>query len=277
VSRQGAVERENGSGEKDHIKPRSSVFNSFLAAIQFLLITPAFVRRPFTPQEMGRSVSFYPLVGSILGGILLGVDYLIGRLGAGSTPLFPPQVRAALILALWIVLTGALHLDGFLDSCDGLLGGSTPEKRLEIMRDERVGAYALAGGILLMLVKFSAIGALTNRAVGLLLAPTLSRWIMAFAVVAFPYTRPRGLGRDVKDNAAWQQALIATVFAIAVTALLAWISHSWAAPVALVMAALTAWVVVSFVLRRIPGLTGDIYGALNEAVEMVVLLTLVAA
>jgi hypothetical protein len=66
----------------------------------------------------------------ILGGLLLAADY--------SLALFmPPLVRVALVLALWVILTGALHLDGFLDACDGLLGGFTPESRLEIMRDER--------------------------------------------------------------------------------------------------------------------------------------------
>ena len=64
------------------------------------------------------------------------------------------------MLAAWVVLTGALHLDGFLDAADGLLGGFTPERRLEIMRDERRGAYALAGGILLMLLQYSTLNAL---------------------------------------------------------------------------------------------------------------------
>jgi adenosylcobinamide-GDP ribazoletransferase len=289
AERQGTAEHQVTAGQQDTPEFQGeagvqgtsgrqvSVFNSFLAAIQFLLVTPAFIRRPFTPQEMGKSAGFYPLVGTLLGGILLGVDCLIERLGAGGAPLLPSQVRAALILAFWIILTGALHLDGFLDACDGLLGGNTSEQRLEIMRDERVGAYALAGGILLLLVKFSALGALTNRVVGLLLTPTLGRWAIAVAVVAYPYARSRGLGRDLKDHVTWRQALLATLLAFVVTVLLAWFSHSWAAPIALVAAALTTWGVASFANRRIPGLTGDIYGALNEVAEMVVLLVLVAA
>jgi len=274
--RQSTDRRQGTAGRQSTDEQRGSVFNSFLAAIQFLLITPAFIRRPFTPQEMGKSVGFYPLVGTLLGGILFGVDCLIERLGAGDAPLLPSLVRAALILALWIILTGALHLDGFLDALDGLLGGSTSEQRLEIMRDEKVGAYALAGGVLMLLVKFSALSALTERPVGLLLTPTLGRWAVAVAVVACPYARPRGLGRDAKDHATWRQALLATLSAFAVTALLAWHSHSWVAPTAMVAAALAVWGGAVFALRRVPGLTGDIYGALNEMVEMVVLLVLVA-
>ena len=82
-----------------------------------------------------------------------------GWLDAALRLVFPGSVAAALVLVAWVALTGALHLDGFLDACDGLLGGGTPEERLRIMRDERVGAFALAGGILLLLVKYSALAA----------------------------------------------------------------------------------------------------------------------
>ncbi len=253
-----------------------SPFHALLAAFQFLLITPAFIRRPFTPHEMGKSVGFYPLVGAVLGGILLGFNWLLGHAGADGAPVFPVQIRAVLILALWIVLTGALHLDGFLDACDGLLGGYTPEQRLKIMRDERVGAYALAGGILLLLVKFSALCALVDRPMALLLTPVLGRWSMAVAVVAFPYARSQGLGRDVKDHATWRQVFLASVLGLAMVILAIWLSRSWVTLAALVASALTVWGGVSFALRRVPGLTGDVYGALNELVEMVVLLVLAA-
>ena len=253
-----------------------SPLSAFLAAVQFLLITPAFIRRPFTSREMGKSVGFYPLVGVILGSILLGVDSLIAVVGSGGAPLFPLQVRTALILVLWVVMTGALHLDGFLDTCDGLLGGYTPEQRLKIMRDENVGAYALAGGILLLLTKFSALGAVTNRPVALLLAPTLGRWGLAIAVVGFPYARAQGLGRDVKDHAGVRQALLATLLTLGAVGILTWYMQSWVVVVTFGAAALTVWGGANFALHRIPGLTGDIYGALNEMVELVVLLVLVA-
>ena len=130
-----------------------SPVTAFLTAVQFLLVSPAFIKRPFTAQELGAAVGFYPLVGLILGGVLLAADY-------GLSFFMPPLVRAALVLALWVILTGALHLDGFLDACDGLFGGYSPETRLEIMRDERVGAFALAGGALLLLLKFSTLSAI---------------------------------------------------------------------------------------------------------------------
>ncbi len=246
---------------------RPSPFIAFLTAVQFLLISPAFVKRPFTARELGAAVGFYPLVGLVLGGLLLAADYLLALF-------MPPLVRLALILTLWVLLTGALHLDGFLDACDGLLGGYTPESRLEIMRDEHFGAFALAGGVLLLLVKFSALSAITPLAPALLLAPVLGRWGMAVALVAFPYARSQGLGRAVKDNAGLRQAILATVFALIISLAVAWWWADWRVLPALVIAALVVWAGARFTLRRIPGLTGDIYGALNEIIEVAVLLAL---
>jgi adenosylcobinamide-GDP ribazoletransferase len=249
---------------------RASPLAAFLAAVQFLLISPAFIRRPFTPAELGAAVGFYPLVGLLLGGLLLGADWLLGWL-------FPHLLRAALGLALWVLLTGALHLDGFLDSCDGLLGGFTPEKRLEIMRDERVGAYALAGGILLLLIQFSGLSALAGaRPAALLLAPVLGRWGIALALVACPYARPSGLGREIKDNARLPQAVLATAFALAAILATAWLYDLWAAVAALSAALLVWFGLVRFALKRIPGLTGDLYGATNLLIETAVILAFVA-
>lgn len=240
-----------------------SSFRGLLAAVQFLAVSPPLIRRPFTPPELGQAVGFFPLVGLLLGTLLVGANYLLSFT-------FPSYVRTALVLTLWVVLTGALHLDGFLDACDGLLGGTTPESRLQIMRDERVGAFALAGGILLLMLKFTALSAMTDLTTPLLLAPTLGRWGMALAVVAFPYARAQGLGRAMKDHASWKQATLGTGFAL----FTAWFAAHWLGLIAVAVAAATLWGGVRFALRRIPGLTGDIYGALGEIIEVVVLLAL---
>ena len=234
---------------------------ALLAAFQFLTILPPIVRRPFTAQELGRSVGFYPLVGLALGGALLGLDAAL-RLA------FPPGVAAALLLAAWALLTRALHLDGWMDACDGLFGGFTPEKRLEIMRDSRIGAFGLAGGVALLLVKYAALAALPDRAAGLLLAPTLARWAAALALITFPYARQQGLGRDMKDRAGWPQALLATMTAL----IAAWLAGRWPGLIALALAGLAMLAGVWFTLRRLPGLTGDIYGAICELVETLALL-----
>jgi len=244
----------------------SSPLAAFLAAVQFLLLSPAFIRRPFTAKELGAAVGFYPFVGALLGGLLLGADWLLGQV-------FPPLLRSTLVLALWVLLTGALHLDGFLDACDGLLGGFTPERRLEIMRDERVGAYALSGGILLLLIQVSALSALDGaRPAALLLAPVLGRWGISLALIAFPYARPTGLGREIKDNASLAQALLAAAFALIAILAASWLYDAWASLAALVAALLTFLGAMRFTLKRLPGLTGDIYGASCLLIETAVLL-----
>lgn len=248
---------------------RANPLSSFLAAVQFLMLSPAFIRRPFTAKELGAAVGYYPLVGALLGGLLIGADGLLGDL-------FPTLLRSALLLALWILLTGALHLDGFLDACDGLFGGFTPERRLEIMRDERVGAYALSGGILLLLIQFSALSALDGgRPAALLLSPVLGRWGMALSLIAFPYARSSGLGKEIKENAHMPQALLATAFVLAAMLAASWLYSVWAVLAALAAALLTWLGAMRFALRRIPGLTGDIYGATNLLVETAVLLAFV--
>lgn len=236
-----------------------------LAAMQFLTIAPPLVRRPFTDAELGRAVGYFPLVGLLIGGFLVGLDRLLAVV-------LPPGVAAALVLTAWVVCTGALHLDGFLDSCDGLFGGRTPEERLRILRDERVGAFAVIGGILLLLVKYQSLAAITHRSMALLLAPVLGRWGMAVAVVAFPYARGEGLGRAMKDRAGWSQALLAS----ATAAVVAWFAAGGPGLISLLLSGALMFLVAHFVLTRLPGLTGDIYGALCELVEVLVLLVVVA-
>lgn len=246
-------------------RPRGSPFLAPVLALQFLTIAPSIIQRAFTPAELGWAVGFFPLVGLLLGGLLAGLDAVL-RL------VFPISVSTALVLAAWVALTGALHLDGFLDACDGLLGGSSPEERLRILRDERVGAFAVAGGILLLLTKYTALAAVPGRVAALVIACTLGRWGMTLAVVAFPYARPQGLGRDMKDNAGWAQMALATFVALAV----AWSIAGWSGLLAFALAGVITWAVARFTLGRIPGLTGDLYGATCEVVEVAALLTLVA-
>lgn len=237
---------------------------AFVAAIQFLTISPAIIRRSFNPRELGRAVGFFPLVGLLMGSILAGFQFIGSRI-------FPAPVTTALILTLWVILSGALHLDGFLDACDGIFGGSTPAKRLEIMRDERIGAFALAGGVLLLLTKFTSLNAQSNPTLALLLAPTLSRWGMTLAIFSFPYARPQGLGRDIKDHTSWRQLTLGAAIALPVS----WFTYQWTGVIILLSVSAIIWLGGNLVLRRIPGLTGDIYGAFNELAETFVLLGLV--
>jgi len=239
------------------------LFSPFFAALQFLTIAPPLVKREFTERELGQAAGFYPLVGALIGALLYAANY-------GLAQLFPDVLRAALLLTLWVLVTGALHLDGFLDACDGILGGLSPERRMEIMRDERVGAFGLAGGVLLLLMKFAALSTLPLPAPQLVLVPLFSRWGMTLAVFAFPYARPQGLGQIIKAHTTWQDFLLASLTAAAI----AWLAAQWTGLAALLASALIVWSTARFTLRRIPGLTGDVYGAINELIEVVLLIAL---
>lgn len=233
---------------------------SLLTAFQFLTTFPAVIRRAFTAQELGRAVGYFPVVGLALGGVLYGLEIGFGLI-------FPAQVVSVLILAIWLLLTRALHFDGFLDTCDGLFGGFTPERRLEIMRDSRVGAFGVAGGGLLLLAKYAALVSLPHLS-GLLLAPVMGRWVLSIAIFAYPYAREKGLGRDMKDNVGWLQVILATVVAFLAALLFA----GWMGLIAIAISGIILWLGASFILRRIPGLTGDSYGTLCELTELAVLL-----
>jgi adenosylcobinamide-GDP ribazoletransferase len=139
---------------------------------------------------------------------------------------------------------------------------------MEIMHDERIGAFGFAGGVLLLLLKVALLTALPGRATALLLTPTLARWGMTLGIVLFPYARAEGLGRAMKDHAGGTQAALATVIALAT----AWFGGGTLGLAALALTGLLVWAVARFVLARIPGLTGDIYGALGETAELVLLL-----
>jgi adenosylcobinamide-GDP ribazoletransferase len=243
----------------------SANLTSVLVALQFLTTCPPILRRIFLASELGLAVGYFPLIGAGLGVVLAVAAALLGRV-------FSPGVAAALLLVLWVLITGALHLDGFLDTCDGLFGGLTPDDRLRIMRDERVGGYALAGAILLLLVKYTSLVALAGHAPALILAPVLGRWAMSAGVVLFPYVRPQGLGRDMKDNAHRGQLVMATLVAVAVT----WLAAALGGLAVFLLAALATLGLARYVMQRIPGLTGDIYGALCEIVETLTLLAFVA-
>jgi adenosylcobinamide-GDP ribazoletransferase len=237
----------------------------FIAAVQFLTIMPPLLRRTFTDEEMGRAVGWFAVVGLLLGLVLAITANALGWFSQ-------PGVTAALVLALWVVATGALHLDGFFDTCDGVFGGRTPETRLHIMRDHHVGAFAVIGGMLLLLVKYSCVAALLGHPVALVVAPTVARGGMALAIVAFPYARTEGKGRSLKDHAGWQQLALAGLS----TVLTATLAPRGLGLAVIVLGVAATVLVAVFVLRRLGGFTGDVYGALCELLEMLILLAFVA-
>ena len=235
----------------------------FFVAISFLTILPCPVKGKLDPKVFGRSVAYFPLVGLTLGLIVVGLDALLNRL-------LPRAAMDAVLIVAFVILTGALHLDGFIDCCDALFGPGDPESRLARLKDPRAGAFGVVGAFCLLLVKYGALLSLNSsiKPYSLLVAPTLGRWGTAYAIYFYPYKEGPGMGRIFKEEASLAAFLVATVTALAVSV------------VALqgtgLILMLASWLVTvafsSFVLKRIPGLTGDTYGAVNEVIEALVLL-----
>jgi len=234
-----------------------------LAALAFLTAIP--IRINFTHQHIGRSLAYFPVVGAILGALLVALDVMLRNV-------FPSLVVNALLMVAMILFTAALHLDGWMDCCDGLVGHKTLEARMRIMREPQVGAFGVAGGVMMILLKFVALASLTNplRTLALFSVPVFSRWAMAYALYVYPYARADGKGNVFKENARRVDLIIATILALAFTLPLA----GYIAIAFLVLAWLITLLVARFVMARIGGLTGDVYGALNELVEVTLWLLL---
>jgi adenosylcobinamide-GDP ribazoletransferase len=238
---------------------------SFFVALQFLTHLPTPAGLPVAGPALGRALGWFPAVGLLLGGLLGAADWL------GSLWL-PRGLVDVLLLVLLAVLTGGLHLDGFMDTCDGLFSLRSPAERLAIFRDSRVGSFGVVGAATLLLLQWTALGALPGpwRPAILLVTLALARWAMVYAIVAFPYGRPEGLGRVFKEQAGGRALAAATLVAgLAAVALL-----GAAGLAALALAAATTWLFARYCLGRLPGLTGDTYGALDELVEALLLVAL---
>ena len=232
-----------------------------VAAFAFLTRLPVW-RGPLRDVDLGRSVSFFPLVGLVLGFALTGsAAALAGNLA--------PWLTAVLLVALLAGLTGGLHLDGFADVFDALGGGRGDRARmLEIMRDSRIGAHGAAALNLLLIAKVAGVAQAAERhdLLALLAFPTIGRWLAALLVVLFPYARPDGVGLAFNGEAGRLQGGIATAIAAVTIAVLG---------PALILPALGAGVVVfafAFWMHRLlGGLTGDVYGASIELGEVAML------
>jgi adenosylcobinamide-GDP ribazoletransferase len=216
-------------------------------------------------------VGYYPVVGLLIGLILAGLSWVLA--------LFLPStiVNGLLIVAL-VVISGALHLDGFVDTCDGIGGHKTPEERWQVMRDSRVGGFGIIGACCLLLVKYISLNSVPPSLLmmTLVLMPVISRWAMVYAIFAYPSARPSGLGKERKQATDWQWFAIATVIALVVAIGLAWlanITYFYLAGIAIVFGIwLITIAMATYFKRKFSGLTGDTYGAINEVAEVCVLI-----
>lgn len=240
---------------------------ALILALRFLTIVPVPGREATGPGALGRAAWWFPVIGLALGAGLAGADAVL-------VATFSPVLAALLVVTLWKVATGGIHLDGLADCLDGL-GGGDRERRLAIMRDSRVGVFGAAGIVLCLLISVSALADLprSTRLAILVAAPAMGRLAPGLAGACFAAARPgegagaaflAGLGR-------FTGAAQVAVAAAAVPLLLGrggWLVLGAAAGAALLWAALLA--------RRLGGLTGDVLGGAVEVAELGALLATAA-
>lgn len=242
------------------------MIRAFALALQLLTRLPVpSSSRPPRPEELGLSVLFFPAVGLLIGALLAGLHTVLW--------LVDPGVLAALVLAMWVLLTGGLHLDGLADTADAWIGGQGHRDRtLAIMKDSRSGPIAIVAVVLVLLAKFAALQALLAgdaRAI-LLLAPVLGRMAIVLLLITTPYVRPDGLGAPYASYLPRLSCgLLVLLIAAATVAVLEWQGG-----------ALLAALGVGFVgwrhglMVRLGGTTGDTLGAACELAETITLITL---
>ena len=266
------------------------------AAVGFLTVLP--IGRSISPDQpsgqraVSNSRAFFPFVGLLLGLVLVIVEFAVALV-------FPLYLTAGVLLVVMVLATRGLHLDGLMDVCDGLFGGYTKERRLEIMKDPHVGAFGVVAGSMLILLKFAALLSLLDprfsagapggwtgyaalstlalpsqpgKVLALLLFPTLSRWAMVVCLGAFPYVRQQGLGSPFHQGNAKLATLVAALTALAASLVLGGFGGLGLLAGVTLLALAAGWIMT----RAFGGLTGDCYGAVNEISEVAVLAGAVA-
>jgi adenosylcobinamide-GDP ribazoletransferase len=259
-------------------RPRSNLryrllaqVKELVAAIRFLTIVPIpGTAQLFSTDEEDADLiigsAYFPLVGLLIALLLFGLVSI-------SNQYLPPLVLAGLIVIAQLVLTGGLHMDGLMDSSDGLFGSRTPERRLEIMRDSRLGSFGVLAGVCVLLLKFAVFSSLRVHLLtqALLMVLPVARWAMILAVSLFPSARLTGLGAAFRQTITLPRLLVAGITALIIVLI---VGHV-AGLLVLLTGSLAAVATGAWITRRIGGLTGDSYGAIEEVAEIVMLLLIV--
>jgi cobalamin 5'-phosphate synthase/cobalamin synthase len=234
-----------------------------LPAVRLLTRIPVPLGAPDNERTVAASVPYLPLVGLAIGALVAAID-------VGLRPLLASSVVDALLLVALAAVTGAFHLDGLMDSADGLFVRADRVRRLQIMRDSRVGAFGVGVLALTLLTEYAALGALppSSRWLALTLMGLTSRWSILLVAALFPSARSEGRGLAVRAGATLPALAAGTTLAAGCVVALAGV---WGLAV-MAWVALVAVATGGFAAQRLGGLTGDVYGAVVVLSEVAVLL-----
>ncbi|PSP16532.1 MAG: adenosylcobinamide-GDP ribazoletransferase [Cyanobacteria bacterium QS_8_64_29] len=238
---------------------------SLLGAIVFFTAIPLPRHWPIAWEQVAR---WAPWIGIAIGGIVAGLDVALAGVG------MPPLARSALLVAVWLALTGGLHLDGAMDAADGL-AATDPQRRLAVMADSTTGAFGVMAAIVLLGFKTLALSELTaGRSWALMAAAGWGRWGLVAAIAGYPYLKAAGKGAFHRPALRLPQDLLLGLAGLLVLGGLGvWQSPGggWAALAAIPAGAAIAAAVGAWFAWRLGGHTGDTYGAVVEWTEALLL------
>jgi adenosylcobinamide-GDP ribazoletransferase len=215
-------------------------------------------------QDLSGLSKYLPAVGVLIAIALEVVVFVCDKFSV------PHLVTGAVLTLVWLVMSGCIHLDGLMDTADGIFSHRSPERMLEIMHDSRVGNFGVITGVMAMVIKVTTLASapFLTLQLAVLLVPVWARWAETFAIGYFPYLREQGMGKVWHDTTKFPRDIIlAMLIPVLVTAGTCFI-FNWRA--ALFMAAATALVgmISSFRIAAVlRGHTGDTYGAVVELSE----------
>lgn len=231
-----------------------------MLATQFATVIPTPSVRTISDSDVRRSVLFFPMIGGALGGVLWGVQYLLTRHMAHLP-------AAAVSISVYTLLTGALHLDGLMDTADAIGSRRSREEALNIMKDSRIGAMGAVAAILVLIGKWTAISSVSSQDwEPFIVVSMMSRLSMVWAMAVSRSARPEGLGSFFARKVPVWVLAGATMFSGGVCILLLPWKDSLGV---LVYFAVTVSLFSAWMVRKFGGMTGDTYGALNEIMEWV--------
>lgn len=205
------------------------------------------------PAPTPWSIVWFPVVGALIGAT-------VGSTWVAAAWLWPPAVAAAVAIVADLALTGMLHLDGLVDSADGLLPPLDRARRLDVMATPEAGAFGVGAAVAALLLRWAALSALVATALLPAALWCASRTIMAAALVGEPYARPEGGLATAFRGGGPAPAVVATAGMLSAL-LLGFLWRAVAGPLAVLACAFAAVAVLSLARRRIGGFTGDVLGA----------------
>ena len=234
---------------------------SFFIALQFLSRIHVVKKNVWKEEDFGRSVIFFPLVGTVIGAVLC-LAYV------GISLWFSQPYMAVLLVLCWLLVTGGLHADGLMDTADGLFSGRSRERMLEILKDSCVGSNGVVAFVSCMALKVCFLANLPQQSVcaALLAVPTAARFGVLIGIFQFPYARQQGLGQSFVQYAPRRALVKAFLCALPPLAFAGWGYFLLLGAVMLISLGLN-----TYIARRLGGVTGDTYGAVIELSEMLLL------